>query len=104
MSRPTFRSMAFEAISVSWIDEVKRRGDTTERATSQRGKFLLEVLQLPEILHHVVHRSPVGELLLKLDGLPGGLDVDEDVQQRGDDLEPVGMLWPKQTAFTISFS
>ena len=32
--------------------------------------------------------------MLKLDGLPGGLDVDEDVQQRGDDLEAVGVLGP----------
>ena len=57
----------------------------------------MKVLQLPEVLHDVVHRSAVRELLLELDGLPGGLDVDEHVEQRGDDLEAVGILGPDST-------
>jgi hypothetical protein len=51
-------------------------------------KPFLVIFHLPQVLHNFVHRPPVGELHLKGDGLPGHLDVDEDVKERRHNLKP----------------
>ena len=74
---------------------------TSDHLSSQRGKLLLKVLQLPEVLHDVVHGPAVGELLLELDGLPRRLDVHEHVQEGGHDLQAVRMLWARMQRIVI---
>ena len=61
----------------------------------------MKVLQLPEVLHDVVHGPAVGELLLELDGLPRRLDVHEHVQEGGHDLQAVRMLWARMQRIVI---
>lgn len=58
--------------------------------------FLLlvpEGLQLPDVLDDIIHRSAVGELLLKLHGLACLLDAHEDMEDCLEEYSGEGVIW-----------